>query len=1055
MAFPNTPLPITVELQLGSTWTDITSDVRAEQQIRITRGRSDWGQDVDPGTCTLTLDNNTGKYSPRNPNSVFYGQTGRNTPIRVSVNSGQTYLQTIGNTDGVSTPDTGVLDITGDIDIRIEAQLNDWSPSGQMELCGKWDFPSAMSWIFYLDNGKPSFVWSADGSTSTFMQINTIPTPPPSGRMAMRVTFSPNNGAGGKTATFYTAPSIAGPWTQIQAPYTLTGTTSIFSGTSALFVGAVSTTAFIDPAGKFYAFQLYNGINGTLVANADFTTQTTGATSFTDSTGRTWTTRGGATLTNRQVRFVGETTSWAPRWETKHDIVTEVQASGVLRRLTQGSKSLDSTLRRRIPSGNPKAYWPMEDGSEATQAASALTGGSPLSVSGLTFASDSSLSGSSPLPVLGSFSTITGAVQGAAAGGWHVEMVYNLAALPATEQTMLSVRLNPDSTGGITQAVLRVSTAGIRVQALDIDGNVVAFFLFTTAAALTAFVGKWNRLQIFSAVSGFTTYVNAAWFDINTNSWWYANTSYSGAPGTVIGVSGSWGSDFQGMVIGHLAVFDVGGVAPPSTAPGVFIYDGADNAFLGETASTRIVRLCGEEGITAYTTGDSTEVMGAQEEAAFVDVLRETANADEGILCEGREYVGFKLRNHISLNNQPPSLAIDYSATPGLVTPLEPTDDDQSVRNDITVTRTNGSSSTLSLDSGALSTQTPPSGVGRYTDSITINIEDDDRTLDHAGWRLHVGTWDETRYPVVHLVLAKMASQLETVSHLDTGDVIQINNPPSWLPPGPINLMVQGYTETIDQFTWNLDLNCTPSGPWNVAYTGIVEDFEDTTYAVSITNGGNLPWFRSQAHFNTGSWSFQSGAISNNQTSDAIIAVPYGATELTFWYRTSSEASGPGFAGDRLIVLVDSTQVLLAQGETGWTSFTTTVTGASSVTFRYAKDNSATSGEDAVWIDDLTFKTQAPMRADTAGSQLASSATSTATSLSVSTTSGPRWIDSAAHPEEFPFDIMVGGERMRVTAVSGTSSPQTFTVIRSRNNIVKSQSSGTAVQLADVAYIAL
>jgi hypothetical protein len=300
-----------------------------------------------------------------------------------------------------------------------------------------------------------------------------------------------------------------------------------------------------------------------------------------------------------------------------------------------------------------------------------------------------------------------------------------------------------------------------------------------------------------------------------------------------------------------------------------------------------------------------------------------------------------------------------------------------------------------------------------------------------------------------------MASQLETVSHLDTGDVIQINNPPSWLPPGPINLMVQGYTETIDQFTWNLDLNCTPSGPWNVAYTGIVEDFEDTTYAVSITNGGNLPWFRSQAHFNTGSWSFQSGAISNNQTSDAIIAVPYGATELTFWYRTSSEASGPGFAGDRLIVLVDSTQVLLAQGETGWTSFTTTVTGASSVTFRYAKDNSATSGEDAVWIDDLTFKTQAPMRADTAGSQLASSATSTATSLSVSTTSGPRWIDSAAHPEEFPFDIMVGGERMRVTAVSGTSSPQTFTVIRSRNNIVKSQSSGTAVQLADVAYIAL
>ncbi len=47
MAFPQTPLPIKVELKTGATWTDVTSDVRGESQIRITRGRSNEGQQVD------------------------------------------------------------------------------------------------------------------------------------------------------------------------------------------------------------------------------------------------------------------------------------------------------------------------------------------------------------------------------------------------------------------------------------------------------------------------------------------------------------------------------------------------------------------------------------------------------------------------------------------------------------------------------------------------------------------------------------------------------------------------------------------------------------------------------------------------------------------------------------------------------------------------------------------------------------------------------------------------------------------------------------------------
>lgn len=81
---------------------------------------------------------------------------------------------------------------------------------------------------------------------------------------------------------------------------------------------------------------------------------------------------------------------------------------------------------------------------------------------------------------------------------------------------------------------------------------------------------------------------------------------------------------------------------------------------------------------------------------------------------------------------------------------------------------------------------------------------------------------------------------------------------------------------------------------------------------------------------------------------------------------------------------------------------------------------------------------------DTAGSELASGVNSSATSLSVATTLGPVW---SADDADDGFDIDIGGERMTVTDISGAASPQTFTVTRSVNGIVKSHSAGAAVRL--------
>jgi hypothetical protein len=87
-------------------------------------------------------------------------------------------------------------------------------------------------------------------------------------------------------------------------------------------------------------------------------------------------------------------------------------------------------------------------------------------------------------------------------------------------------------------------------------------------------------------------------------------------------------------------------------------------------------------------------------------------------------------------------------------------------------------------------------------------------------------------------------------------------------------------------------------------------------------------------------------------------------------------------------------------------------------------------------------------RLESDASQLNSSLTSTALSMSVLVTAGPAWTQSAA---QFPMRIDVGGEVVVVSAIGAPAAGvQTFTLsARSVNGVVKSHSSGAAVSAAD------
>ena len=919
MAFPQDPLGAVVELFLDDQWVDVTTDVLNRDSLTIRRGQADEGSQTDPSSCSMTFWNPTGTYSPRNPLSPYYGIIGRNTPVRVAVAEGTPYLATEGTqfaNTGASTPDAAALDITGDIDIRIDVTMANWltmGTSSSVELCGKFRTSGGnqRSWLFMMRNGRPWFEWSADG-TNVLQKTSTADlTIPSSGRLALRVTLDVNNGAAGNTVTFYTSDTISGTWTQLGDPVVTAGTTSIFNSTAELRVGDGSTDiGFYTPDGGVHAFQLRNGIAGSVVANPDFTIQDLGDTSFADAAGRTWTVNNHTAISNRRFRFHGEVSSWPPRWDPSgNDVYSPVEAAGILRRLGQGSPELRSTLYRgltTLTTNKPVAYWPCEDEDGASTLASAI-GGPPMTITGSPdLSSYEGFAASAPIPLLND-SVWSGVVPGYPVSN------------EATIRFLLAV-----PTGGISgdEAIITVYTSGtasrwvvrygdpggdLKVQAYDEDGNV----LLDSGFIAFAVTGKKLRVALDLAQNG----ANIDW-DLTTIEPGEAGVTTGGTlnsrtKGQITRVWVSVGGGITDTAIGHISV--------QPTITSVFDLDDQLNAYIGETPPARFYRLCQEENIPFRLVGTLTdgEPMGAQARSTLLELLEDCALTDGGIMFEPRDLFGLGFRTRKSLYNQAAAVALDYDQEE-IAVPLEPVDDDQATRNDITVTRDGGSSARAVLATGPLSILPPPNGVGDYSSSITIAAMSDQQLPDQASWRLRIGTVDEARYPLISVNLAHEAlSSNEALSMavraLEVGDRLTLSNLPSWLPPEVVSQLVLGFDETLAKFAHDITVNCVPASPYQVAVYGTAR------YG------------------------------------------PYAST-------------------------------------------------------------------------------------------LAEDLTTNETGVDVATTAGPLWTTAAG---DLPVDIMVGGERMTVTAISGASSPQTFTVTRSVNGIVKTHLTGAVVELFEPSYRAL
>lgn len=563
-------------------------------------------------------------------------------------------------------------------------------------------------------------------------------------------------------------------------------------------------------------------------------------------------------------RFYGEVSSWPARWTTGgHDIWVPVEAAGVLRRLAQGAPELRSAPVRYIPGTSPVAYWPLEDG-QLVGSALPLVGtsamvpfigthpsGAVVSTPGWGqtalapwLAPTVSLSGSSGLTI------IWGRVFMAATftTTWTVDWVHS----GGTGAPGRGVDVNPSYLGGATgwpQVLFDPPNRQVTVAMNPTDPEVI-----TTVTTL--FDGQAHHVRWTVSQSG----TKAAWAVSVDGTSVNSGTTTTNQTVTQVKTVALVDDAESGTeaATGHLAVW----TTPPTLA------DAVDAALghTGEAAAVRIARLCGEETVINSYIGtaaaSTTRPCGPQRPATLLDLLRDAAGVDGGILYEPRDALGLTYRAVDSLYNQDAALALSYTADGEVAPPLEPTDDDQGVRNDVTVTRRYGVASQYTLDTGALSTQSPPAGVGRYAATVELGLSDDDQAADQASWRVHLGTVDEARYPKVSLDVAHMGVhskrqlQLDT-ARVDIGDRITISDLPDWLPRPSESLLMQGYSETLNQYVWTIAANCTPETPWHIATieavdptftfrletagSTLVGDHSATTTSLTVASAGR-PW---------------------------------------------------------------------------------------------------------------------------------------------------------------------------------------------------------------------
>lgn len=587
-------------------------------------------------------------------------------------------------------------------------------------------------------------------------------------------------------------------------------------------------------------------------------------------------------------RFTGEVSSWSRGWSpTGAARWVDLECAGLLRRWGRSASPSWSAVRHAVEatSPSPVAYWPLEDGELAESAGAAVSTAPPMTVTGevefrplenrrvtstnFSFVLSWAVAALADLAAGGSLSAqvpveATAATGAAKAHTLHVIWQTLLAnSLPDVDYVLLEWTTQG---GTLTRWQMRITAIPTRTQWVAIDTNGAEWIV----AEMFGYSSSFKELSIcLSEVGGI---VHLEVYDDNETPRY--SGSVFGTLGAVTSVSVNPGGVTSDSIfpVGHLALWASG---PPPVLPAWSVRDpyGAlvrahVRGHEREDAADRIVRAAAAAGVTVHLS-DASDAhptrMGVQQVGTAAEVIAAAIEVDGGMLLESRDSADLLYRRRASLYNQVP-LTLDYSAGL-LVPPVAPVDDDDLVRNDITVQRRDGGSARAIQMAGPLAALPPPDGVGVYQHQRTLLLMSDDLLADHAGWTLHLGTVDEPRVSGVTVQLAAPGWQadpalLDAALAVDAGDVLDVGGLPDWLAADlpRLRLLVTGYTEHIGEQEWRITWEGEPATPWDVATVdgpqrvaadgSTIAAVDASALSLTLTsNTANGPWSVDPADF--------------------------------------------------------------------------------------------------------------------------------------------------------------------------------------------------------------
>jgi hypothetical protein len=103
-----------------------------------------------------------------------------------------------------------------------------------------------------------------------------------------------------------------------------------------------------------------------------------------------------------------------------------------------------------------------------------------------------------------------------------------------------------------------------------------------------------------------------------------------------------------------------------------------------------------------------------------------------------------------------------------------------------------------------------------FDETLPANVDTDLALPDQASWRLHLASTPGMRFPQIKSLLTEATGMVDEWLAMVPGSRATVANPGPGFPPGLVDQLVEGWTETVRPAQWDTALACTPALPWTV-----------------------------------------------------------------------------------------------------------------------------------------------------------------------------------------------------------------------------------------------